>query len=109
MEPRMITRDELQTALENRENIKLVMAQSDWAYANAHIPGSLHFATLDEGLQHLDSQDDIIVYCSGAACPLSRATARLLVRHRYRRVRHYAGGLQDWADAGLPLEGALVA
>ena len=31
--------------------------------------------------------------------------ARDLVRRGYRNVRRYSGGLLDWEDAGLPLEG----
>jgi hypothetical protein len=27
------------------------------------------------------------------------------VRRGYRNVRRYAGGLLDWEDAGLPIEG----
>jgi rhodanese-related sulfurtransferase len=28
-----------------------------------------------------------------------------MVRRGYRNVRRYSGGLLDWEDAGLPLEG----
>jgi hypothetical protein len=31
-----------------------------------------------------------------------------LVRRGYRNVRRYAGGLIDWEDAGLLLEGSFV-
>jgi rhodanese-related sulfurtransferase len=34
--------------------------------------------------------------------------AERLVELGYRNVLHYAGGKEDWASAGLPLEGARV-
>ena len=49
--------------------------------------------------------DEVIVYCSHVDCLSSVALYRDLVRRGYRNVRRYAGGLLDWEDAGLPLEG----
>jgi len=109
METPIITRDELKGALDRGDNLRLVLAQNEWAFDRAHIPGSLPFTTVERGLQTLDRADDIVVYCSDPACPRSLAVARLLARHGYSRVRHYAGGLIDWAAAGLPLAGALAA
>lgn len=34
---------------------------------------------------------------------------KLLDARGFKRVRRYAGGLEDWEDAGYPLEGRLVA
>jgi rhodanese-related sulfurtransferase len=31
-----------------------------------------------------------------------------LERNGYKKIRRYAGGLQDWEEAGYPLEGSLV-
>ena len=33
---------------------------------------------------------------------------RDLVRRGYQHVRRYSGGLLDWEDAGLPLEGEMA-
>ena len=43
----LISRDELKQKLERRDQLKLVMALGDWEYRAKHIPGSLHFPTLD--------------------------------------------------------------
>jgi rhodanese-related sulfurtransferase len=48
------------------------------------------------------------VYCSNVDCLSSVALYRELVRRGYRNVRRYSGGLLDWEDAGLPLEGAFA-
>ena len=33
---------------------------------------------------------------------------QILERNGYKKIRRYAGGLQDWEEAGYPLEGSLV-
>lgn len=42
-------------------------------------------------------------------CATSDETVRELVEIGYENVRHYAGGRQDWIDAGLPVEGKRAA
>ncbi len=48
------------------------------------------------------------MYCSDEACIASRALGQLLERNGYTHVLHYAGGLQEWEQAGYPLEGEWV-
>jgi rhodanese-related sulfurtransferase len=59
-------------------------------------------------LAGLKKDDDIVVYCSNPACLASLAAYHRLLEHGYTNVRRYAGGLVDWEDAGLPLEGDWV-
>jgi rhodanese-related sulfurtransferase len=84
------------------------MALNRWAFDAKHIPGSLHFDTPDELYAAVRPDDDIVVYCSNVDCLSSVALYRDLVRRGYSNVRRYSGGLVDWEDAGLPLEGAFV-
>ena len=46
------------------------------------------------------------MYCFDERCPASIAAYQTLVRHGYRHVRRYGGGLADWSAAELRLEGA---
>ena len=103
-----IGRDELKAKLDRNDPFKLVMALNRWAYDAKRIPGSLHFDTPDELYAALTPDDDIVVYCSQVDCLSSVALYRDLVKRGYRHVRRYAGGLLDWEEAGLPLEGAFV-
>ena len=43
------------------------------------------------------------MYCAGATCHSSEGVARELKEMGYSKVRRYAGGKQDWIDAGLPI------
>ena len=53
-------------------------------------------------------EDEVVVYCSQVDCLSSVAMYRDLVRRGYVNVRRYSGGLLDWEDAGLPLEGEMA-
>jgi rhodanese-related sulfurtransferase len=101
-----ITREELHRKLEQHDEFKLVMTLSAFAYESKHIPGSLHFETVDAALAALDPDDDIVVYCADVYCAASIYAYGLLEREGYRRVRRYAGGIADWEDAGYALEPA---
>lgn len=103
-----IGRDELKAKLDAGDPFKLVMALNRWAYDAKRIPGSLHFDTPEGLYAALKPDDDVVVYCSQVDCLSSVAMYRDLVRRGYRNVRRYAGGLLDWEDAGLPLEGSFV-
>jgi rhodanese-related sulfurtransferase len=106
---RTISREELKGTLDRGEPITLVMALNRWAFDAKHIPGSVHFDDPDELFANLGKDDEIVVYCSNVDCLSSVALYRALLERGYRNVRRYAGGLIDWEEAGLPLEGKLVA
>ena len=100
-----IGREELKEKLDKGDPIKLVMALNRWAFDAKHIPGSLHFDNPDELHSAVVKDDEIIVYCSNVDCLSSVALYRAPVERGYRNVRRYAGGLLDWEEAGLTLEG----
>jgi rhodanese-related sulfurtransferase len=105
---RTISRDELREKLARGDDFKLVMALNRWAFDAKHIPGSLHFDTPDELYAAIAPDDEVVVYCSNVDCLSSVALYRDLVSRGYAHVRRYAGGLLDWEDAGLPMDGAFV-
>ena len=100
-----IEREELKAKLDRGDDFKLIMAMHEWAFRSAHIPGSAHYATVDDAREDLDLDDEIVVYCSDPACVASQFAYQWLVDAGYTNVRRYAGGLSDWAAAGYELEG----
>ena len=104
----LISREELKAALDADQPIKLVMTLGEFGFRAKHIPGSLHIERPEDAGQHLDPDDDIVLYCSDEACYASRLACRKLVERGYRRVRRYAGGVADWEAAGYPLEGEMA-
>lgn len=99
-----IEREELKEKLDRGDDVKLVMAMHEWGFRSAHIPGSLHFNTVEEARSGLDKDDEIVVYCSDPACVASQFAYRWLVDSGYSNVRRYSGGISDWAAAGYTLE-----
>ncbi|MEA2001834.1 MAG: rhodanese-like domain-containing protein [Actinomycetota bacterium] len=100
-----ISREELKTKLDRRDDFRLVMTLNEWAFEAQHIPGSLHFNTPADYAAGLGLNEEIVVYCSDPACVASRAVYTALVENGYTNVRRYEGGLSDWVDAGYSLEG----
>jgi rhodanese-related sulfurtransferase len=101
----LIGRDELKAKLDRGDDFKLVCALSEWAYQAKHIPGSLHVDNLKQVSEVLDPTDEVVVYCSDPNCPASKFAYMQLTRNGYENVRRYEGGILDWEEAGLPLEG----
>lgn len=106
---RTIERDELRRKLDTNEpRFKLVMTLGDFEFRAKHIPQSLHFKDAAEMLAALCKDDEIVVYCTNPPCLASVAAYHRLVQEGYTNVRRYAGGIEDWERAGLPLEGSVA-
>ena len=108
MEIETIDRDELKAKLDRGDDFKLAMTLHAWAFAAAHIPGSISVTSPTEAAQQLDPEDEIVVYCSDVDCIASKMAYQALREAGFSNVRRYAGGLSDWQDAGYPLEGDRV-
>ncbi len=105
---RTIARDELLSkisASSRDPNLKLVFCLNAWSFRRKRIPTSIHFETPELMLAALKKDDEIVVYCTNEACHQSLDAYKLLVAHGYTNVRRYAGGINDWEDGDLPLEG----
>lgn len=102
---RTIDRDELQRKIASGDpRFKLVNALGDWEFRAKHIAGSIHFESAAAMLAALRKDDDIVVYCTNPGCLASISAYQRLVKEGYANVHRYAGGIQDWEDAGLALE-----
>jgi rhodanese-related sulfurtransferase len=110
--PAEISREDLWQKIESGEEFVLVDALSPISYAASHLPGAINIHPLsvdelcDRRIPTLDTE--VVVYCQNPNCESSVEVANRLLDLGYRNVRHYAGGKNDWRDAGLPLEGGRV-
>ena len=81
------------------------------SYENIRIRGSVSIprSELEAGRwKELDVHKEIVVHCSSFTCQASRKAARFLEEKGFN-VEAYEGGLKDWAEANLPMEGKLTA
>ena len=103
----LITRDELQAAIEAGE-VTVVDALGADYYNQLHLPGALNLVEADVNATAArllpDKDAPIVTYCSNPACGNSEAVAVLLTKLGYTNVRKYREGIQDWVEAGLPTE-----
>jgi rhodanese-related sulfurtransferase len=103
-----ISREMLKSKMDRGEGFVLVEALSAKHYHSSHLPGAINlpYELVYEAEEILmDKNAEIIVYCMNIDCEASTEEARELTQMGYRNVRHYAGGKQDWMQAGLPVEG----
>lgn len=103
----LITRDELQAAIADGSATVLdALAGAYWE--KQHLPGALPLHADDVEQEHAELLPDrdalIVTYCSNAACPNSQQVATKLEKLGYTNVRKYREGIQDWTEAGLPVE-----
>lgn len=102
-----ITRAELQARLAANPELTLLEALPEKYFNDAHLPGARHFphdqARALAGTVVPDRDAEIVVYCASASCQNSHVAARTLAQLGYADVSVYAGGKQDWSDAGLAL------
>src|SRR5437868_13209806 len=111
---RMIKRSELEELLEQDGDIALVNVLDEDSFAAGHIPGSINIPVQSpefrERAQSLLSPDQTIVtYCASFSCQASTQAAERLGEMGFHNVLDYKGGIQDWKEAGLPVESGMGA
>jgi rhodanese-related sulfurtransferase len=107
----MITmnREELKSKLDRGDNFKLIMIMNAWAFEAAHIVGSINIHNPVDAQEKLSLDDEIVVYCTNPTCTASIFAYQALQTAGYKNICRYPGGLEDWTEAGYPVEGSSVA
>ncbi|MEU5696355.1 rhodanese-like domain-containing protein [Actinosynnema sp. NPDC020468] len=98
---------DLQTALDEGQDIVVVDGRSSESYALEHIPGALsipHRSISQESLAGLSKAPLYVAYCDGIGCNASTKTAIKLATSGFR-VKELIGGLDWWKRDGHAIEG----
>lgn len=105
-----ISRQELMDMFAKKERFKLVDVLSKESFEKEHIKGAISIP-VDEiekkASRWLKKTDKIVVYCASFDCQASTHAAEKLLAMGYKNVLDYKGGLKDYKEANLPLEGSL--
>ncbi len=99
---------DLRARMASGEDLLLVMAMDQRRFETAHIAGSVSFDTVLAERPGLDRSREVVVYCTGPQCAASKLRAAFLVDSGFTDVSRFAGGLAEWSQAGLPLDGTLA-
>lgn len=104
-----ISREDLKAKIDRGDPFLLVETLPREAYEEAHLPGAVNLTPekIPHDVENLlpDKSRTIIVYCEKPPCEESERAAGALEELGYEKILHYAGGKQEWIDAGLPVEG----
>ncbi|WP_324788371.1 rhodanese-like domain-containing protein [Streptomyces sp. H51] len=103
-----LTRDEVKQKIGAGATVLEALPEQYWE--EAHLPGAhcLPLDRVDALAPELvpDKLSEVIVYCTGPACPNSGQAANRLIQLGYQQVYTYKDGKEDWIGAGLPTESA---
>ena len=105
---RTIDREELKAKIDRGDDFKLLMTMNKWAFQAIHIPSSLNIYDPEDAFKILSPDDEIVVYCTNPSCIASIHAYHALESAGFKNIRRYPGGVEDWRDAGYPLEGTGV-
>lgn len=90
----------------------LLDARPETDYHRGHLPGAIALPWQELDAAFLEVQlflfpeQPLVTYCSGLACDEALLLAEFLYDQGYTNVMLFAGGLEAWLAANLPLEGA---
>lgn len=109
---KQITRDELVKLMHSGTQVTLLDVLPKDSYFREHIKGavSLPVADIDEDTTKSLKKDGLIItYCASFECQASTKAAEKLVSLGFVNVLDYKGGLKDYKESHLPMEGSLYA
>ncbi|HEX2473504.1 MAG TPA: rhodanese-like domain-containing protein [Lacipirellulaceae bacterium] len=101
---------DLNEMLRAGENVVVIDARSEAAFAQEHIPHAINFPHRKmnrEATKQLDRDTLHVTYCDGIGCNASTKGALKLAELGFQ-VKELIGGIEWWKRDGYPTESALV-
>ncbi|MBP9764964.1 rhodanese-like domain-containing protein [Candidatus Babeliales bacterium] len=76
-------------------------------YDDCHIKGSINipFEQFEETVKTLPKQNKYVVYCSNYACTAAPFAVKVMLNSGFENVRLLPGGIVEWYQKQLPIEG----
>ena len=105
----LLSAEQSYNLLKNKEAIFLDVRYED-EYQGGHIPGAILIptnASLDKKVQIVETiakEQLIVVYCENNQWRSARNFAGFLIHFGFKRVLLFDGGLEEWNNAGFPVE-----
>ena len=103
-----IDKEKLKKLQREEDQLVLIEVLNPDEYKKFHISGAVNVPMDEEfeaRVQQAVPEKDIpvVVYCQNTQCPVSEEAARKLDSLGYSQVYDYAGGKEDWQEAGEPV------
>ena len=106
-----MTKEEVQVKLRD-SNVVVLNVLPDSDYAKLHIKGSENLPLglktsdfIEEVTKRFGKSKFLVTYCAGATCNAGPNAAKALKEKGFQ-ADDYPGGMQEWLEAGFPVEGS---
>jgi rhodanese-related sulfurtransferase len=105
---RFVTREALAKEREAGKGPVLIDVLPAASFEKLRIAGAVNFplADLEARAASLDKDAPVVTYCANYVCGASTKAAVALTKLGFKDVRDYKGGLLEWKEAGLAVEGS---
>jgi len=105
-----INRTELRALQEGGDGVVLIDVTPAECFQAAHLQGAKNCCVYEVGFLEqvaamAGKERPVVVYGTSAHSLASCTAAEKLERAGYGQVRDYRGGIEDWVEGGLPVEG----
>jgi rhodanese-related sulfurtransferase len=105
---KIVSTEELRELQNSKHPFQFWNVLTDEYFKGENIAGSRRVPLNKVGSEvrstNLPKNTEIVVYCGGPNCPMSRMAAEKLIKLGYDNVRAYEGGLEEWKGAGFAIE-----
>ena len=97
-----ISVNDLEKAIKDGK-VTVLDVNRDKTYAKGHIPGAVHFPTVDDLSKILpeDKEALVVAYCGGPKCKAYKKGASAAAKLGYKNVKHLSAGISGWKKAGI--------
>lgn len=105
----ILSAEQVLNLVKQRDAVFLDIRYED-EFQNGHLPGAIWVptnASLDRKVEIVDSLDKdqlLVVYCNNEKCHSAKNFAGFLIHYGYKKVLLFEGGLEEWNNAGYPVE-----
>ncbi len=102
-----ITCQELHERIQESSSLVVINVLPEEMYQDCHIPGSINipYDQIEASVQDWNRNLEMVVYCANDACDASRQAYETLEQIGFANIREFPGGMREWLQAGLPVEG----
>ncbi|HEX9252957.1 MAG TPA: rhodanese-like domain-containing protein [Ignavibacteriaceae bacterium] len=91
-----------------KDGIQFIDARSPEEFAEGHIKGAINIPFYGsenylDAINHLNKNEFIVTYCSGADCDISILSGNELFEMGFKRVYVFIGGYDEWTKNHYPI------
>jgi hydroxyacylglutathione hydrolase len=98
----VISLDEFQHILKTNHT-QLIDLRGAAEYKSGHVKGAenLFIGTLEKNLSKINKDQQVVIHCQGG--DRSSIGYSLLVKHGFKNIKNYSGGMNEWINSGNPV------